>query len=134
MMTRSPFLLVPLLLALTACETPQQACISAVSRDQRTVEALIAQTQANIQRGYGLATAVRTVPDYVDCTPRPTEANPKPKRQMCLVETAQTFKQPVAIDLAAEQVKLKQLLAKRDQLAKTSAAAVAQCQARYPEN
>jgi hypothetical protein len=118
---------------LAACGTPQQQCINSVTRDLRVVNGLILETQANIQRGYAYATVTRTIPQYVDCTPRPTEGNPEPKPQMCLVNTAQTFRQPVAIDLAEEQKKLDQLLARRETLQAQAQPAIAACQAQYPE-
>lgn len=129
------FLLAALPLALLAsCGTPQQQCINSVTRDLRVVNGLILQTQGNIQRGYAYATVTRTIPQYVDCTPRATEDNPDPRPQMCLVDTAQTFQQPVAIDLAEEQKKLDQLLAKRDALQAQAQPAIAACQAQYPED
>lgn len=128
------FLLAALPLALlAACGTPQQQCINAVTRDLRVVNGLILQTQGNIQRGYAYVSVTRTIPQYVDCTPRPTEENPDPAPQMCLVDTAQTFRQPVAIDLAEEQKKLDQLIAKRDALLAEAQPAIAACQAQYPE-
>lgn len=127
------FLVVPMLLVLAACGTPQQQCIGAATKDLRTVEGLIRQTQTNIARGYAYVSVVRTVPEYVDCTPHATKANPDPEPQMCLVDTAQTFQQPVAIDLALEQKKLDQLLAKRAELTKAAQPQIADCQAAYPE-
>ncbi len=132
-MTRHSLFILPLLVGLAACTTPQQACINAATKDLHTIDLLIREAQGNIARGYGYTNVVKTIPQYVDCTPRPTDENPKPKPEMCLVDTAQTFRQPVAIDLDAEQTKLNQLLAKREELSRGSAAAIASCQAQYPE-
>lgn len=123
----------PLCLILAACGTPQQQCIAAATRNLSTVDGLIRESEANLARGYGYQDVLRTIPKYVDCTPNPTEDNPEPKPQMCWVDSVQTFQQPVAIDLAAEQTKLTQLRAKRAELAAEAEAAVTQCQAQYPE-
>ena len=119
---------------ISSCGTPQQWCINAATKDLRNVEKLIEVTQGNIDRGYAYATSVRTVPQWVDCTPDATKANPHPETDMCLVQTAQTFRVPVAIDLDAEQRKLKQLRAKRKVLASQVQSAVAACEAQYPES
>lgn len=126
-------LALPLCLSLIACGTPQQQCISAATRDLSTVDGLIGETQANLARGYAYQDVVRTVPKYVDCTPPASEDNPDPKPQSCWIDTAETFRQPVAIDLVAEQVKLNQLIDKRAELAIRSQNAVANCQAQYPD-
>lgn len=123
----------PLVLALAACGTPQEQCIAAGTKDLRTVEGLVRLAQGNIARGYAYVDVVKTVPQFVDCTPDATEANPEPEVQMCLVNTATTYRQPVAIDLAAEQRKLGQLLAKRDDLARQAQSVVTACQQQYPE-
>jgi len=130
--TRLMFAALPLAL-LGACASPQQRCINTATKDLRTVEKLIEVTQGNIDRGYAYATSVRSVPQYVDCTPEPTKANPDPATQMCLVHVAQTFKVPVAIDLKEEERKLAQLIAKQKVLARQASAGVAICQAQYPE-
>jgi hypothetical protein len=132
-MTRSLFLVLPALLALTACGTPQEQCINSVAGNLHTIDGLILQTQGNLQRGFGYTQEVRSIPRYEDCTPRATSSNPNPRGEMCLVDSVQTFQRPVAIDLAAEQKKLDQLVAKRAQIARQVAPAVAACQAQYPE-
>lgn len=125
--------LLPLFLALVACASPQQQCISAATGNLSTLDGLIRQTEANLARGFAYQDVVRSIPQYVDCTPAPTEADPAPKPRGCWVDGVKTFQQPVAIDLAAEQAKLTQLRAKREELAGSSQAAVAACQAQYPE-
>jgi hypothetical protein len=125
--------LVPALLALASCGTPQQECIRMVSRDLIVVDRLITETQGNLARGYAYEQKVITVPAFINCTPRATEANPNPRPATCFDEESRTITRPVAIDLAAEQVKLNGLQAKRSQLARAAQPAVAECQARYPE-
>jgi hypothetical protein len=122
-----------LMLVLAACGTPQEQCISAVTRDLRVVDGLIKEAQGNLARGYAYEDVVKTIPQYVDCTPKPTEADPKPKPQMCLVDVAETVQKPVAIDLVAEQQKLDSLLTKRAAMAQAASPSIALCQQQYPE-
>lgn len=132
-MPRPLFMLVPVLLTLAACGTPQEQCINSVAGNLHTIDGLILQTQGNLQRGFAYTQVVRTIPQYQDCTPRATSANPDPRGEMCLVDSVQTFQKPVAIDLVAEQKKLDQLVAKRAELARAAAPAIAACQAQYPQ-
>ncbi|NBZ87253.1 hypothetical protein [Stagnihabitans tardus] len=122
-----------ILLALAACGTPQEQCIRGVSSDLATLDRLIAETRGNIARGYGYETRVEMMPEWVDCTPRPTEANPTPKPQMCFDDVAQEVRRPVSLDLRAEQAKLDSMVERRDQMAAAMAPALAACKARYPE-
>ena len=124
--------LVPLFL-LAACGTPQQQCISANTRDLQVVDRLIRETEGNLARGYGYETITKYEPRWIDCTPRPTEKNPKPAPEMCFDQVPVTVRQEVALDLNAEAAKLKSLKAKRASLAKAAEAVIAQCQAKYPE-
>lgn len=126
-------LLVTLGLGLAACGTPQQQCISQVSRDLRIVEKFIVESEANLARGYALAEVVETHPEFVDCTPEPTPTKPDPKPRKCLVDVAETVTRPVAIDLDAEAAKLASLRAKRAQLITQTNASIAACQRQYPE-
>ena len=125
--------LLPGLLILTACGTPQEQCIGAATRDMRVVDRLIAETEGNLSRGYGFENITVYMPEWQDCTRRPTTSNPTPKPELCLEEVAQTSRQAVALDLAAERAKLTSLKQKRAQQAKTVAATVAQCKALHPE-
>jgi hypothetical protein len=129
----APALLAPAFLGLASCGTPQQECIRMVSRDVIVVDRLIAETQTNLARGYALAERQVSYPVFVDCTPDPWKGHPHPRARTCLDEETRTETYPVAIDPVAEQAKLNGLLTKRTQLAKATAPAVAQCQARYPE-
>ena len=116
-----------LLCALAACGTPQEQCINAVTRDMRVVDLLIAEAEGNLQRGYGFEYVTVMEIDYVPCG---TQTNPN---RVCAVRRPEQERRPVAIDLAAEQVKLTQLRAKRAQQAKAAAPAIAQCRIDNPE-
>ena len=122
------------LVALTACGTPQQQCIGAVSRDMRVVDGLIAETEANIARGYAIEQTVQLRKQFVDCgLPEPTAENPTPRQEKCLRDVPYETQRPVAIDLTAEQAKLASLRAKRAAQGAAVTPQIAACQAAYPE-
>lgn len=122
-----------LLIALTACGTPQEQCIGAATRDMRVVDRLIAEAEGNLARGYAYETVTVFTPKWQDCTPRATESNPTPKPALCFEDVPETTREAVAIDLNAEAAKLKSLREKRSQQAKASTGAVADCRAKFPE-
>ncbi|MEO8243637.1 MAG: hypothetical protein ABI832_15155 [bacterium] len=121
------------LLTLAACGTPQQQCIAIVTRDLQTVDKLIAETQANLDRGYTYVNVTGTMPQFVDCTPNATDKHPHPRPRNCLVDVAHTYSRAAAIDLNAEAAKLASLKAKRVQLDAAAPPAIAGCQRQYPE-
>ncbi len=126
-------LLLPTVLILSACGTPQEQCIGAATRDIRVVDRLIAETQGNLTRGYGYENVTVYITEWQNCTPASTPENPEPKPRMCLENRPQTARQPVALDLAAEKAKLIGLKQKRAQQAKAAESAINQCKAQYPE-
>ena len=122
------------LAALTACGTPQQRCIGAVTRDMRVVDRLIAETEANIARGYALEKTVKMRTGWVECGyPPATAENPNPSPNLCLDDVPYETREPVAIDLNAERAKLASLREKRAQQGVEVAPQIAACQAAYPE-
>jgi hypothetical protein len=137
-MTRAPFLL-PVMIALTACGTPQEQCINASTRDLRTVDRLIAETKTNLARGYAVETQEVTHTEWVICeyipVPPVTPGGPvpPPKPRYCFDDVTDTVKREVAIDPALEKRKLAGLEAKKKELGRAAAAAVISCQAKYPE-
>ncbi|EEW26958.1 hypothetical protein [Rhodobacter ferrooxidans] len=128
-----------LCLVLIACGTPQENCIARNTRDLRIVDRLIAETETNLSRGYGMESVTISHQVWVDCTPRPMPPPPDgtppppPPRRMCWEDRDETVQRPVAIDLAAERRKLEGLKVKRRDLARQAAPVIAQCQAQYPE-
>lgn len=119
------------LLALTACATPREKCIADANRDLRIIRALIAETEANIARGYALEEdqEIRTRPRLC----RDERSDGSSYRYFCNEIDTVTVTRPVAIDLAAEEAKLASL---RERLAIVEPAAnqaVAQCIAVHPE-
>ncbi len=128
-------LLLPALLLLVACGTPQEQCINRNTRDLRTVQKLVDETQANITRGYAIEEYTVYVPVWQICDYRPSgdPANPTPVARYCFEREAQTRTRPKAIDLKAEGAKLESLLQRRDQLARAAEPVIAQCKAQYPD-
>ncbi len=126
-------ILIPALLILSACGTPQENCISGATRDMRVVDRLIAETEGNLQRGYAIedVTVSRTI--WVRCQPRPSPGQPSAGPQMCLDDVDETIQRPQAIDLNAEAAKLASLKAKRAAQAKAAAPSIKACKAQYPE-
>ena len=126
--------LFPLLL-LTACGTPQEQCINRNTRDLRTIQSLVNETQANIARGYAIEEYTVYVPVWRICEiPVQTDpAKPAPPPRYCFEQEPQTRTRPKAIDLRAEGAKLDSLLERRDQLARAAEPVIAQCKAQYPE-
>ena len=127
------FLMISVALGLAACGTPQQQCIAQVTGNLRVVDRLIAETEANLARGYAIARVVETRLEFVDCTPDPTPKRPNPRPRQCAEDVPQTVSRPVAIDLNDEAAKLASLRAKRAQLATATTSAIATCQQQYPE-
>jgi hypothetical protein len=121
------------LLLLTACGTPQEQCIRQNTRDLRTVERLIIETEENLRRGYALESQTRYDEYWSTCYRRhddpATPATPYP----CLKERSYTVQVPKAIDLNAEARKLDSLREKRAELSRAAQPVIAECRARYPE-
>ncbi len=112
---------------LTACGTPQEQCVSKATRDIRVVDRLIKETSGNLERGYGYEYITVIETDYVDCG---TDTEPD---RVCVIRVPEQERIPVALDLAAEQLKLEQLQAKRAEKIRSVAPVVAQCKADNPE-
>jgi hypothetical protein len=127
-------LLLLTLATLAACGTPQEQCINRNTRDLRTVDRLIAESEGNLQRGYAFETVTIYEDYWTYCErPAPAEGEPAQPPRLCLDERAVTEKRAKAIDLNDEARKLDSLRAKRQQLARQAEAVIAQCKAQYPE-
>lgn len=130
-------LVLPFVALLAACGTPQEQCINRVTRDLRTVDRLIAETEGNLKRGYAYEEYTVTFPVFRPCL-RPGKRtaenpNPPPVTTTCRDYDEETFTRPKAIDLVAEGRKLDQLKAKRHELARAAQSGIAQCRAEFPE-
>lgn len=121
-----------LVLALTACGTPQEQCVYGATRDLRVLDRLINETQTNINRGYALEQVTQYRRVWVNCTGRPVGGKPA-RPQMCWETEPFSVARPQAIDLADEQRKLDSMLAKRRDQERAASGAIAQCKALHPE-
>lgn len=117
--------LLALPLALAACETPRQACLSDAGRELATVEGLIREVQGNLGRGYAIEEdqILREVPDL--CTVEDEDG--RERTRLCERMEVRDIERPVAIDLRAERAKLDGLLDQRDSLLRTEGARRAAC-------
>ena len=126
---RRALLLLPLLAA--ACASPQEQCISQVTRDLRVIGGLVNETQGNLARGYAIQQVSEEQVVRRTCTGKNEDGStftfPGDNT------TTVTRDVPVAIDLNAEQAKLNSLLERQSQLERSSQAAIQQCAVAYPE-
>ncbi|GLS87506.1 hypothetical protein GCM10010873_24800 [Cypionkella aquatica] len=127
-------ILIPALLILSACGTPQQNCISGATRDMRVVDRLIAESEGNLQRGYAIEERTVSRMGWVRCGGGYRhDGKPGRRPDMCFDDIPETVRQPVAIDLQAESAKLAGLKAKRAAQARAAGPSVKACKAQYPE-
>ena len=126
-------LLLAALAALAACASPRQACLRAATTDLRNVEALIAEAQANISRGYAIArepyvtTGVDFCYDPVVGIGLDGRGGVYGGLRYCNTVETRYRTRPVAIDLAAERRKLAELQATRARLAREAERRLAAC-------
>lgn len=123
-----------LLVLLAACATPQERCIQVATKELRTVNALIAEVEGNLARGYAYETyeITRTVWVVCEWLP-PAKDGGEPRPRYCLDEETDTLRRRVAIDPAAERRKLAALKEKQAELSRRAAAEIAACREQFPE-
>ena len=130
-------IIVPALLALAALDacSPQQLCIDAATRDLRVLTRLIAESEANLRRGYALQDVTLTDTRWVICDPgeRATATSPGRPPSRCLEDFDYTVTRPEGIDLGAEAQKLASMRAKQRQLNRAAGPAIAQCRLEHPK-
>ena len=125
MIARPVFLGLVTCLVLIGCATPAQRCQEAATRDLRTINQLIAETEGNLERGFAIETEIRASPASVSfCTGFYNNVG----FRFCSDNRVVERQRPVAIDPAAEQRKLNELKARRTEIERTSRAALASCQ------
>ena len=121
----------------SGCATALQQCVNSSTRDLRTVERLIGDTQTNLSRGYTYEFYEVTDTRWLICDYQQvgTDQAGKPvvRPRYCFDDVTRTERRPVAIDPAVEKRKLDGLIWKRVELLKAAQPAIAQCKAKYPE-
>ncbi|MFQ3252850.1 MAG: hypothetical protein ACI9U6_001137 [Loktanella salsilacus] len=122
--------LAPLAL-LAACATPQQQCLNNVSEPLRVNAFLIAQTQANLDRGFAVDQQQRVSRGFDMCRQRDRDGNVS--TTLCPTTRVKTVNVPQAINMDVERGTLDQLLARQAILEKQASAATNQCRLMYPE-
>lgn len=116
------------LTVLGACATPQQRCVQNATRDLQTLRALIAETEANVSRGYAFRQEVRPVRVGVSAC---TRSRGRVGVGFCAGNDITTVRRPVAIDLDAERSKLASLRAKELEVASRARPAIEACAAAF---
>lgn len=125
------------ILALTACGTPQQQCISNATAETRKLDRMIAEISGNLARGYAVEEQTIVTHDWAPCGfagPRRPMWRPGPgDMDMCLEPDQEVIRRDVPIDPAVQSRMLASLKARRAALAKPVDAAIKECRIAYPE-
>lgn len=116
-------------LLLTACTDPRAVCLNEATKDLRIVQALIADTEATIERGYAIQTETRTVIYTNFCVGTGRRDG---SFTFCNYPYPVTTKTPVAVDLNAERAKLRSLQSKERELKRESKIAARRCELEFP--
>jgi len=111
-------------LALAACASPKETCITSAQKDFRILDALYQETLANVRRGYALERVEKVNTRLVPCLRNG-------RRGFCQDEFVTTEAIPVAIDLVEEERVLNQLQISRAKAGREADAAIAECQASF---
>lgn len=127
---KKTLILLPLL-AIAACSTPREQCISNANGQLRTLDRLIDVASGNVQRGFALA-EVQDV-RVLRTTCQGTNEDGSTFRFPCEETETFTRREPVSINIVEERVKLAQLQDQRASAARDVAARTQQCIAIHPE-
>ena len=128
-MSRSFFVLSSVLLLTLAGCSEQQMCINKATREVRTLDRLINESEMNLARGYRMEDETVMFHRFVVCGPVGQNGRP----YMCFEPEEQTVQRPVPIDPTVEKRTLANMKAKRAALVKPVSASVAECKRVYPE-
>ncbi|MGP9804177.1 hypothetical protein [Paracoccus sp. NSM] len=128
-------LILALPLALAACATPQERCISRNTTEFRTVNSLLAEVEGNLARGYAWDERQVVRSRLAQCQTVTTDREGKPvvTTYGCWRDELETERFRVPIDPVAEARKRDGLVARRNVLAAGAERAVEACRAAYPE-
>lgn len=114
-------------LVLMACSTPQQRCVSPISSQLETINALIVETERNIVRGYSYVNEPSNLRVGINYC-----AGSYSSFRFCGSTYNDLNRRPVAVDVAAEQRKLEDLRNQQAALQKALPKAQAVCAEQYP--
>ena len=103
------------------------------THEVRALDALIAETEADIARGYSYESREVTRWAWVRCYDGPYVPGQPRRYTRCWEPYTDIVRKPVAIDPAAEARKLAALKSRRAALAGAATAAVEECRRLYPE-
>ncbi|SDL27673.1 hypothetical protein [Aliiruegeria lutimaris] len=117
------------LLALAGCATPRESCLSTAQRELATIDKLIAETQANLARGYALQREYYTTSRVTMCAGSRRNSL---AWNYCTVPETRVREEPVAIDRATEERKLRELKQTRKQAEAEAQQKIAYCEAKFP--
>ncbi|SCY37739.1 hypothetical protein [Paracoccus tibetensis] len=128
-------LIAALPLALAACGTPQEQCISRNTSEYRTVSRLLAEVEGNLARGYEWRERQVLRSRFAQCqyVSRDRDGNQVIGTYGCWRDYTDSERYRVPIDPAAETRKRDNLVARRAALAPGAQQAVEACRAAYPE-
>ena len=132
-MTQRNGLLISLLVLLAACGTPQEQCIRSETHEVRTLDRLIAESEATLARGYGYTSETVVRWNWTRCDIYPRRGHLRAAPRMCYEPYNDTVRRPVAVDPAAEHRKLAALKERRAALLPRALAAIDACKQRFPQ-
>lgn len=124
------------LIVLTGCATPRQSCERDALEDLRVVDALIAETERTLARGYALGREPYSRPSVNFCYGYGGYGRGYYNgfgMSFCGYPEIAYREVPMATDLNAERAKLAELKRKRIELDKRAARDLAACRQRFPE-
>lgn len=127
--------LLALPLALSACATQQERCISQQTREYRVVSNMLTEVQANLARGYAWQERDVVRPSFGMCRGyvRDREGKPRLVERGCWRDVVETERYRVPIDPAAETRKRDNLAARKAALEPRARAGINACRDAYPE-
>ena len=117
-LTHLKLLLLPL--PLLGCISAEESCVRSATAEYRVIDALYEETQANIERGYGLETVDDVVNRLVPCVKNG-------KRGFCQEPTLRKRQEAVAINVEDERRILSQLQITRAKAGREADRAVSEC-------
>lgn len=109
---------IPVLICLlaAACATPQERCISDTTKELRTINSLIAETEGNLSRGYAIERETQVRPRLTFCAGSYRHRRIGAGVSFCSTDDIVQRERPVALDPQAERRKLAQLRERRSAL------------------